>query len=397
MLYIIELFFLVIDLLLIYKIANYISKKHMVAYISTILSIIPLLLSIQGGNFVEEYALPFILLALYIFIKDEKSTKGYILSGVSLGAVLMLRPNMVVVWIIGYMFITIELLYRKDFKEFFRAAIFSIIGLIGAITPFIIYLLINNAFGEFINQYIVFNIKYASANNTNVIQFLKNYKFVEEYIVGIIIITNIIILIKELITKNKEEIRRNIFSLLFIILTAYIVVMPCNPYKHYAIILIPCYIITITNLIKLLKYKEVFYIIILYIIIVMPDLVIANQIADFKYNNKMYDMCNYIKTISDEDDDVIMIGNFCLIYLLSDRTTDCKYIYQFPPINMDEKIRQEVKDYIYNNMPDVIVYTRDTSDNYFYNLLTDLTEHKYYVVDKSQEYTILLKKEGELN
>lgn len=376
LLYIIESLFIVVDIIMLYKIAIRIIKNEFLALLATVFSAITFPIVLQGGNFAEEYTLPFILIALYVFLKPTKTLKDYLVTGISLGAVTLLKINMIPVWCIGYLFVIINTFYNKQYKELLKAIIYSLLGFIMMITPSIIYLLVNDAFVEFINQYIIFNIKYSTANSTSLIKFIYN-NFSMYCMAIFLIIVNIYQMING---KNGKEDEYNlIFSLLFLLLTTIVLILPKNPYLHYTMGLVPCYIIPISYLIKeLSNIKDeyiIFAIVFLTIVILSFSLIYPYAV----YLEDIYDISSRVKEISNEGDDVIVLGNGLIINLLSETDTDCKYIYQYPIGDSDERIVYEVRDYIYEELPEVIVYI--TSYDYILNTLNYLIEEGIYYID----------------
>ncbi|MBR6650450.1 MAG: hypothetical protein IKL36_03470, partial [Clostridia bacterium] len=96
-LWIVELATLSAAFLIMYKLSCLFCKNTTSVFV--VLSIVPALARyFDGGNLIEEYALPFIAGALYIFTDyflNNKITKlRLVICGICLGAVLMLRINM---------------------------------------------------------------------------------------------------------------------------------------------------------------------------------------------------------------------------------------------------------------------------------------------------------------
>lgn len=87
----------------IYKIARLRCGK-ILSYVCVLVSGALLYDYFEGGNLVEEYAMPFIAVSLYIFLdyflNHKLSRFRLAVCGGCLGAVFMLRPNMISVWIV---------------------------------------------------------------------------------------------------------------------------------------------------------------------------------------------------------------------------------------------------------------------------------------------------------
>ena len=100
--WVIEVLSMFVTLVALYKSARlYLGKFYSIIVILICTSVLGV--AFEEGNLVEEYALPFISIALYIFLeyfKKKDITKfKLILNGFCFGGVCMLRPNMVSLWI----------------------------------------------------------------------------------------------------------------------------------------------------------------------------------------------------------------------------------------------------------------------------------------------------------
>ncbi len=360
--WIIEIIAVFIDICLLYKISKiFLKEDSLKAVLATIISISPLVMYFQEGNFTEEYAISFILGALYLFIKIMRkdyngNKKEFFLIGLFLGEVLMLRPNMIVVWVVYYIFYLIEFCKQKRIKEFFlKTALYGALGLITAILPFFIYLICVDAFHDFINEYIIFNFSYSEAKSytySMVIHFFIKQSKV--FLFSLII--NLLYMFLA-IKRYKEERKVIITSFLFSIFSFLIVIQPCNTYLHYAIILIPCIIIPITLLIRKIK-NEIVLIILLCItilIITNKETRIIKEQLNSKYINSSKQIVEQIENNTEYNDKISVLGNNCLIYLLSNRESATRYPYQLPIANIDKNIQKEFIKQLENEKPKMII------------------------------------------
>ena len=118
----------------------------------------------QGGNFTEEYALFFIMLSYYIFLKYFKNGNvnnfEVVLCGFSFSVVCLLRINMVILWCVMIISILIKLILNKELKRTLNYILYFTIGIAIIIIPILTWLVINNAFTLFIKDYFLFNFMY---------------------------------------------------------------------------------------------------------------------------------------------------------------------------------------------------------------------------------------------
>ncbi len=62
-----------------------------------------------------------------------------------------------------------------------------------------------------------------------------------------------------------------------------------------------------------------------------------------------------MKAHSTEKDSVVVLGNYCSIYLASGREAGTRYFYQNPTLNVREDYREAFIEEITGNLPKVIV------------------------------------------
>jgi hypothetical protein len=120
---------------------------------------------LQGGNFSEEYSLPFSFMAIFFYLESlERPRNKYysLLIGVSMGANILLRPNNISVQaaIVGAYFIAA--IISKDWRLFLQRALLIVTGGIAVLAPMIFYFTLHNALMEMVNVVLVFNFQYST-------------------------------------------------------------------------------------------------------------------------------------------------------------------------------------------------------------------------------------------
>ena len=371
--WIVEVIFMFINLCLVYKISRLFSKNKVINVFASIISVIPLGTFLYGGNFAEEYALPFIIYSLYTFIKFIKNGsvtyKEIGINGFCLGTILFLKPNLISLWIAFIPVIMFIYIRDKKYKELGKTIGAFSLGMSIVILPIIIYFLANNAFDEFIDVFISFNIKYSKFNKEmqgisgTVISMLNSTKL--NIIVIVILILNCIRL-----KINKKKFLDQVILLLYLILTIILNSIAGRMYPYYGIVLIPCYIVPITELLEYIvnlnneKIKIVSIIAFVLIIFLALHNNIQKQIEEIMHTleqdaNINMDIVHFIEENSTKNDSILALGNNCNIYLKSDRRYNGKYIYQVPIITIDERIAYELIENIENTKPKIIIYASD--------------------------------------
>lgn len=393
----------IISCLIIYKICNRFTTKKSKSLLTVIICMIFLSWFYLENPCSESLALPFILLSfdkfiLFILEEDKFSKKESFITGACLGAVLLLRPNLISLWIVYDLCIFIKLIKDKKVKKLLNIILFTIIGLIAILIPFLLYLIVNNAFKDFIDIYLLFNIKYSGIKEHSIIQtiyyFIKNTKFT---LVGVLLL-NIILIYFTNKKKNQKENLLLITNFIYYLITFTLVIMPQRNYIHYAIIMIPTIIAPIIILLKNINIKESITVAITFVTVMYLGMYVFNYVSArnnliYGYKEKMKIISKYIQSLTDENDNVLQLGLETNLYNFSDRYYKGKYIYQFPVVKYSEKIATEALEDIKNELPKLIVDLRiqiDLNDkNKFNEEITYILQNNYDEVSKS----IYLRKE----
>ncbi len=381
--WIIELLFIFISLLYAKKITSLYTKNKIVNVFIVICAFSFYAVFFEGGNLVEEYAVPFIMISSYIFIdylKNEKINNfRVVLLGILFSLVCMLRINMIAIWPIFIIAVMYKLIKEKKLKELFKYIVLFIVGMIIVCLPILIYLIKNKAFKDFIEQYIIFNFKYS---NVTMSEKYTSFKFFATNA-----IFNVSLLSVILNLKNKTK---NIAFANFITLICNIILMSISgrQYVHYEIINIPILVNSISILCEALKYKEnemlakilisisIVYILIPNMYAYIDNLLILKNM-DNTQENRIVDI---IKSNTEEKDKISVYGNSDYVYVLSNRLSNSKYSYQFPISNIDGKIFDEYINSLEKESPKVVVVMKNPEESEI--LIKKLEELKYSKIDE---------------
>lgn len=398
--WIIENIFMIINLIYMYKISKLFIKNRIVAVIPPIISLLPITMYWQGGNFTEEYALPFIIISLYYMIKCiinsySMEKKESFIIGICMSFVLLLRPNMIPLWMVYCPIIFFNMIRNKKYKIAKRTVIYFLLGVILIIGICAIILQVKGILKDCINNYIIFNFKYSQKSEMSILEISKMF-YKTSGLIGISIILCIIDVLYKIIKKEKNIVL-SISSILFSILTFIIVVLPKNYYRHYGIILIPTFLVPILLYINITKNNKYKYIIayisaICLVIACKKDMLTMKMIYQSQMERPLYYNEEIIKTIeenTEETDKILVIGNQCSIYLQSNRKATSKYIYQLPIIEVDNDIKLEfLHDLEYGNAKLII---HNESKNKEINEVIEkmLCKNQYTELKKIDQYVIL--------
>ena len=356
-------------LFFVFKIANKFSNIFL-SLIATVLVMTPLAATLEGGNLVEEYAMPFIAASIYIFVIYfySENIKNYQLAlcGFCGGCVLMLRPNMAVVWLVMPIAVVINELLIKKSKNIYRYFGYFILGVGVAILPFIIYFTANGAIKDFFNCYIKFNLMYSGE------KYVTTFEAIKHFSGSMIFMLSVIILLLQIIAKKNTVF--NTAYVIFLVMNILVMSMSGRLYAHYAMILIPATAYPISLLVSyVFSFKNKKNLIISLPIIISVVILFINTFnscwiisynkaidgisgkSTVSYLRLVEHSANYIKENTEPNDKILVVGNENKIYTLSERLAASKYSYQHPIINVGEEIKKEFYTEIDKNPPKIIV------------------------------------------
>ncbi len=329
----------------------------------------------EGGNYTEEYALPIQVFALYIFLeylyKGRTSNLKIVVTGASLGLILMLRANMIALWMVFCCFIFIRSLMAGRSRELMRFTGLFLAGLIICLAPFVIYLLANHIWDDFIRFYWVLNLRYTEAEDTQV-----SAGFIETFARFMVlrqILAAIVLMVLKIMQEKDKDIRtKDLAYLVYMLVSLAVISIGGRYYLHYAMVLLPMLIYPFAafqageikpqsapdSKERIIRYsKMALGLILAVLLIVLPWFDIAKSLrSDIVYHNMgLYntysesynDLIDYIDSNTGPEDHISVFGNAVFIYLSSDRMSASRYEY-----NTRRDVMPEIMDEYLNDLRD---------------------------------------------
>ena len=117
------------------------------------------------GDSAEEFSIPFYLTFFYLLLKHfkykpEASFKWwfYLINGVLIGCVLLIKYTLVGGWIGFYFAVLLVCLWKRNWRELLNAIIYTFAGIMIAFLPWLIYFGVNGAINDFVEVYIGVNV-----------------------------------------------------------------------------------------------------------------------------------------------------------------------------------------------------------------------------------------------
>ena len=390
--WVIEFCFLTAAFFMIYKTARLFVKEK-TSIIVTFISISLLFDYYQAGNYTEEYAMTFIAISLFIFIDYFKNSNinrcRLIICGASFAGTLLLRPNMISLWIVMCFAVLIKTIKDRFWKNFYYLFLFFIIGTIGVLAPIIIWLSMNGALKQFWLDYIVFNMKYSS---TDSVTFLMHSRWSSFFFFFNSTIYMAAFFLQ--IYHCKKE--KNIFNyayLVYMIMTLVFICLSGAQYVHYGMILIPivsyplAYMISRIENSECIELRDIVLVMMGVFVIsnnILPDWVDLVQNLPTIYNERdeehipqvMLDICDEVDRLGvDAYDKISVYGNWNEMYILLGRPHATRYSYQFPIGQIDSRIMDEYFMELYDEMPKVIIVENTHYDERMENFVKSNAYH----------------------
>lgn len=187
--FIVEVISFTVFLYYAYKLMTIYVKKE-IGYLSLpIISFIVLTLpAFTHGGSAEELTFPMLMYSMYSFTKFLKENKisysTIFINGFVAGLVSTMKFSLLGFWFAWMAIVFFYLVYKKNYKKAFISCIVFLIGMILPIIPWLIYFIQNNALTDFINAYIIFNIKFYPSNSPFILKLMmfisKPLKFITQ-------------------------------------------------------------------------------------------------------------------------------------------------------------------------------------------------------------------------
>ena len=346
----------------------------------------------EGGNFTEEYAMPFIAMALFFFIDYFKNQRitifRLILCGAAFGAVFMLRPNMIAVWIVFCIGVLVQSLW-KDKKIPWNFLGYFLMGVVVVVLPLVIWLISKGAFSYFIQDYFLFNMEYSSSSGaSNLYQKLisgLNWIGSSLCLVSIACIVYLI--------AQKQQLFFHVLYLISILFSIAMTAMSGQVYSHYGMVLIPLFAYPLAAVTKCAtqdkkENSSLLAISMVFLLIAAPVWKVTGQDAlnALKSPNKSIVISEDVKKVSDfiqsnttPEDKIQVIGNYNFLYVYNRRQSASRYSYQEPVASISDKIRQEFLQDMETQLPKVVV-VKDINNSFFMSLFPTIDQYEQVFV-----------------
>lgn len=160
---------LTITLIYAWKLSQLAKKSVLWGGISIAIMLIIMISGYSAGNTVQEYNLPFLIIAMYYLVRyfyepkpGVHNPKWAFIYGITIGACLLLQLTHAIPVCAGILVIIVVLIKQKQWKNLWQNILYGFAGVLVMWIPFAVYFWINGALGDFIYCTLIFNFEYAS-------------------------------------------------------------------------------------------------------------------------------------------------------------------------------------------------------------------------------------------
>lgn len=375
-----EWFCMTLDAWLLYRTARLFTRYRWIAVLAAGLSLEPLLYFLYGGNFCEEWSLPFIILAFYVYARYWKShrfTYGAVaLSGFCMGAVLCIRINMLAVWIVYVLAIFFHLVGKRDWKTLWRCIGAFLGGTLACILPFVAYYAQKGALREMWDTHVLYNFAYSAETGGLAAGFVPFVTMVAGvnwitwlplavYTAGLLVRT----------LKEKRLLWEWTFPA-FAWLTLLLGAVGGYAFQHYAVVYVPCITVPLTACLTFaadripVKRDGVRLALLTCLLAAVcagtlredlqkqREVIEKNQIVDT--NDEA--LIEYIRTHSGAQDPILVMGLNVKYYIASGRFANTKHFIQHYMFDEDGSLYREVNAGIETDPPRLVIMRRFNVD-----------------------------------
>lgn len=294
------------------------------------------------GNLAEKYAMPFIAVSLYLFLgfllKDKISILRAVCLGFCLGAVFLLRANMIGLWIVFCPAVLIKSIRTEKIIRTLRHLAFFLLGLIAAVLPVMLWLVANGAFSDFRFAYFVFNGMYASGAGGQ-----ASFRMILESMVTFsspfLFQACLIAMIVSFVTGKENRFTDGAY-IFYMLIKLPLLAMSGLTYGHYGMLLIPSLILPAAKIVNfigkmdnraLAGFAVIFFVINAFL---HPIARTAHSIYQCfvdrgRVQGSAGELIDTIVENTDPDDRISVYGKDDWIYVLSERMHATRYSYQY--------------------------------------------------------------------
>lgn len=376
-----------------------------------------------GGNFTEEYALPFQFLCLYLIYSGNQfpiSNHKSFLYGVLFATIFFFKQTNIGIGIAIVIYFLLISIRKQDFRALLKVLINILFGFLTITGVICIYFLINGAISDFWEEVFHFNFVYTNHDLfSGAYLSLINSLFL---IISGLLIFSVIGYFSAIISLRRKEYTSQGVSALWIVclldvpIEFILIDLSGRGYSHYYLSLLPSLVILASlglqkfvNFVKRKskkKYPEwVLPIFCLLLICVGNQSLYFDDIAVCN-NQTTSNLINEIDRLSSPNDSVLILGNETAMNYMAQRESPSKYEYQIPLYQTGFSTTNMVDDFlrdILQNQPLLLIKAGNSSSlqmsfPYESNEINEkiiLIQSRYHYLESVGDWSIFILKDQE--
>jgi len=368
--WIVELISLFIATIFFYK-SSRLFFDETASFFSVVFALNTIMPLLEAGDLTEEYYLCFAAIALFLFLRALKADFVFSFSDVFLISVcaacaMMLRINLVALWVSFTIVAAVFLVYKKRIGSLITYKLWVWIGIAVVVVPFIVYFYMHHALADAWYANWTFNLHYAHttarASWSGIWDAISSMAPTH---VGLVMLAYFIVAVKWAIKEPQNRIL-HLFSVLAFLLTLIIGCgLTARVQSHYALAVIPAIIVPAAFLLQKMKCLSSRYHALFCLIAVLCISIHAYRLQKIfvrlalQRKTEQLQIINCIKENTSQSDLISVMGNNSLLYYLSGRNSCSRFHYQFPLVKIDSNITKEYYTDIVTNKPRLILCAGD--------------------------------------
>jgi hypothetical protein len=406
-----ELLFMCVSVFFAYKTALFWGNKY-TALVGTVCSFIIFHSFFYEVAGTEEYSLPFMMISFYLFTKyyftkKEPPVYELVILGICFAVSVFIRINHFALWL-GFCFmIAVESLLKRQWSLIIKYILCFTAGIVMVSIPVLLYLIRNNALFDYINQNFLSGTSRAFTGfyMVHFIKFFltilyKNFCFLPLAACFLWIV-------------KKQKIIPVFYTLAFLVsylLTILFLAVIRTNFDHYNMILTP---FLVPALVFCVKHTFAYFTDYTHknsIVLCFLSILFLREIAFWLYDGYIIishkdktrtELIAAGKTIdqfTEDGDTIISLGRPCQIYLLTERQSASRYIYQTSGAAYDPAMQHEFMFDIKKNKPKIIA-VQNENDRYdylpdWYAPIYAMIANDYRLLSSENGYYLFIRKEA---
>ncbi len=269
---------------------------------------------------------------------------------------------MIAAWVVCVPIVFVRLLKEKRFRDLGICTGLFLFGVLVVALPVLLYLVNHHAMKSFVDCYFTFNVHYTDDVGLDAVMLLQLFK-----VFSLMILPGMLSLVISIAVRGKDPLR--LLNLWCFVVGFLMLAMSGRDYPHYLITLLPILTFSFTDLFDWTASlfsrdtgKEPGILVLILSCLALLFGSLGYHVLTGKKVWPEAPTIIWLKENTKKEDSILILGNDVWQYLASDRTTDNRFFYQIPPIEISEIIQEEFLKELRDHPSDVILDPMGSAD-----------------------------------